>query len=141
MNHILTTTLTLLLASRGGLPAADKDGNGLIAYPGTGNFGDRPKTDQRPANLWDCINFGREDAFANALAYRGATMFAELARQLQHDNDARFFREKAAQPHGHWCDVVEREPGEGRTIEATNPATVRPGTWMFIQAGWGGWCG
>ena len=76
--------------------AADKNGNGLIEYPGTGNFGDRPKTDRRPANWWDTINFGHEDAFANALAYRGATMFAELARKLNHAEDARFFSEKAA---------------------------------------------
>jgi hypothetical protein len=75
---------------------ADKDGNGLIEYPGTGNFGDRPKTDRRPANWWDCINFGHEDAFSNALAYRGATMFADLARELKHDEDAKFFAEKAA---------------------------------------------
>jgi len=76
--------------------AADKDGNGLIEYPGTGNFGDRPKTDRRPANWWDTINFGHEDAFANALAYRAATMFADLARQLKRSDDARFFSEKAA---------------------------------------------
>jgi hypothetical protein len=76
--------------------AADKDGNGLIEYPGTGNFGDRPKTDRRPANWWDCINFGHEDAFSNALAYRGAMMFADLARELKHDEDAKFFAEKAA---------------------------------------------
>ena len=76
--------------------ASDKNGNGLIEYPGTGNFGDRPKTDRRPANWWDTINFGHEDAFANALAYRGATMFAELARKLNHAEDARFFSEKSA---------------------------------------------
>ncbi len=76
--------------------AADKDGNGLIEYPGTGNFGDRPKTDRRPSNWWDCINFGHEDAFANALAYRAATIFAELAGKLGHAEDARFFSEKAA---------------------------------------------
>ena len=76
--------------------AADKDGNGLIEYPGTGNFGDRPETNRRPANWWDCINFGHEDAFSNALAYRGATMFADLARELKHDENAKFFAEKAA---------------------------------------------
>ncbi len=31
--------------------AADKDGNGLIEYPGTGNFGDRPLTARRPVEL------------------------------------------------------------------------------------------
>jgi hypothetical protein len=76
--------------------AADKDHNGLIEYPGTGNFGDRPKRDRRPSNWWDTINFGHEDAFANALAYRAATLFADLARDLHRDGDAAFFREKAA---------------------------------------------
>lgn len=76
--------------------ASDKDGNGLIEYPGTGNYGDRPLSSRRPANWWDTINFGHEDAFSNALAYRAATMFSELARQLKHDADAQFFADKAA---------------------------------------------
>jgi hypothetical protein len=76
--------------------AADKDGNGLIEYPGTGNYGDRPQSYRRPANWWDCINFGHEDAFSNALAYRAATMFTELAKQLKHDAEAQFFADKAA---------------------------------------------
>lgn len=76
--------------------AADKDGNGLIEYPGTGNFGDRPRRERRPSNWWDTINFGHEDAYANALAYRAATMFADLARKLKRADDANFFTEKAA---------------------------------------------
>jgi hypothetical protein len=76
--------------------ASDKNGDGLVKYPSTGNFGDRPKRDRRPANWWDTINFGHEDAFANALAYRAATMFAQLAGELNHAADARFFAEKAA---------------------------------------------
>ena len=76
--------------------ASDKDGNGLIEYPGTGNFGTRPLANKRPSNWWDTINFGHEDAFSNALAYRAATMFAELARKLDHPDDAQFFTEKTA---------------------------------------------
>ncbi len=76
--------------------AADTDGNGLIEYPGTGNFGDRPLTARRPANWWDTINYGHEDAFSNALAYRAATMFADLARRLARTVDAEFFAAKAA---------------------------------------------
>ena len=75
--------------------AADKDGNGLIEYPGTGNYGDRPLTDKRPSNWWDTINFGHEDAYANALAYHACRMFADLARELKHPDDAKFFGEKA----------------------------------------------
>jgi hypothetical protein len=76
--------------------ASDKDGNGLLEYPGTGNYGDRPLREKRPANWWDTINFGHEDAFANALAYHAATMFADLARKLDHPDDAQFFADKAA---------------------------------------------
>jgi hypothetical protein len=76
--------------------ASDKDGNGLIEYPGTGNFGDRPTPQRRPANWWDTINFGHEDAFSNALAYRAATLFADLARQLKRNEEADFFAAKAA---------------------------------------------
>ncbi len=97
--------------------ASDKDGNGLIEYPGTGNYGDRPLADRRPSNWWDCINFGHEDAFANALAYRAATLFAELARQLKHDADALFFADKAA-----------------KLREAYAPAFLNPATGML--AGW-----
>ncbi len=76
--------------------AADKNGNGLIEYPATGNFGDRPKRTKRPSNWWDTINFGHEDAYANALAYRASRLMAELARRLGRAEDARFFGEKAA---------------------------------------------
>ena len=76
--------------------AADKDGNGLIEYPGTGNFGDRPFREKRPSNWWDTINFGHEDAYSNALVYRACRMFANLARQLKHNDDATVFTEKAA---------------------------------------------
>ena len=76
--------------------ASDTNGNGLIKYPSTGNFGDRPTPERRPANWWDTINFGHEDAFANALAYHAATLFAELARQLNKTEDASFFAARAA---------------------------------------------
>jgi hypothetical protein len=76
--------------------AADKDGNGLIEYPGTGDFNDRPLRDRRPSNWWDTVNFGHEDAYANALAYHAAVRFAALARKLGHSDDAAFLTEKAA---------------------------------------------
>jgi hypothetical protein len=90
------TNYDKLLGWARAMMAADKDGNGLIEYPGTGNFGDRPLTARRPSNWWDTINFGHEDAFANALAYRACRMFAELARRLEHTDDAQFFTDKAA---------------------------------------------
>ncbi|MFO0984496.1 MAG: hypothetical protein U1E76_22675 [Planctomycetota bacterium] len=61
--------------------AGDRDQNGLIEYPRSGNLGDRPTPGSRPANWWSCINFGHEDAYANALAYRAAAVFADAAEQ------------------------------------------------------------
>ena len=75
--------------------AADRDGNGLIKYPASGNYSDRPTAERRPSNWWDTINFGHEDAYANALAYRACRMFAELARQLGHKEDAELYSAKA----------------------------------------------
>ncbi len=76
--------------------ASDTNNNGLIKYPRSGNFGDRPTPDSRPANWWDTINFGHEDAFANALAYHAATQFADLARRLGKSADADYFAARAA---------------------------------------------
>jgi len=75
--------------------AMDRDGNGLIEYPSSGNYGDRPSAERRPANWWDTINFGHEDAYANALAFRAATQFADVARKLGHTEDAAFFADRA----------------------------------------------
>jgi hypothetical protein len=75
--------------------ATDKDGNGLIEYPSTGNFNDRPRENRRPANWWDTINFGHEDAYANALAYHACREFARLAAQTENADDAKFFNAAA----------------------------------------------
>ena len=75
--------------------AADRDGNGLIEYPASGNYGDRPTANRRPSNWWDTINFGHEDAYANALAYRACTLFANVARALGHKAEAELYSEKA----------------------------------------------
>jgi hypothetical protein len=75
--------------------AADHDHNGLIEYPISGNYGERPTGARRPANWWDTINFGHEDAYANALAYRACRMLAGVAAALHNKTDADFFTEKA----------------------------------------------
>ncbi|HPA17563.1 MAG TPA: sulfatase-like hydrolase/transferase [Verrucomicrobiae bacterium] len=68
--------------------APDADDDGLIEYPATGNYGDRPARDKRPSNWWDTINFGHEDAYSNALAYHACREWAALARKLGHEPDA-----------------------------------------------------
>jgi hypothetical protein len=61
--------------------AEDRDGNGLIEYPFSGNSGSW-QPGERPANWWDTIGFGHEDAYANALAYRACQLMGKLAREL-----------------------------------------------------------
>jgi hypothetical protein len=84
-----------LLALAREMMARDHDGNGLIEYEATGNYGDRPLSEKRPSNWWDTINFGHEDAYSNALAYRACRLFASLANKLDHTSDATVFEEKA----------------------------------------------
>ena len=50
--------------------AMDRDGSGLIKYIYSGNFNALRNTKRSPANWWDNINYGHEDAYSNALAYR-----------------------------------------------------------------------
>jgi len=70
--------------------ATDHNGNGLIKYVMSGNSGSWPEGDpkNRPSNWWDTIGFGHEDAYANALAYRGLCGLADLARQINQSADA-----------------------------------------------------
>jgi len=70
----------------------DSDGDGLIEYHQSGNLSE---CKVRPANWWDCINFGHEDAYSNALAYRGFTGLAALAAVAGRKKDAKEF-ERAA---------------------------------------------
>lgn len=70
--------------------AQDKNGNGLIEYPLSGNSGTWDGA-QRPANWWDTIGFGHEDAFANALAYRGCLLMSQVASDLGKVAEAKEF--------------------------------------------------
>jgi len=70
----------------------DSDGDGLIEYHQSGNLGE---CKVRPANWWDCINFGHEDAYSNALAYRGFRGLARLAAVACRTSEAEEF-ERAA---------------------------------------------
>lgn len=64
--------------------ATDDDGDGLIKYSVSGNSGIWPDgfPKVRPANWWDTIGFGHEDAYGNALAYRALRDMSMMARKL-----------------------------------------------------------
>lgn len=77
--------------------ATDTNGNGLVKYVLTGNSGTWPPgfPKVRPANWWDTIGFGHEDAYGNALAYRALGCMAHLAGRLGESGDVARYRAAA----------------------------------------------
>lgn len=76
----------------------DKGNTGLLKHGESGNSGSWVGSpSQRPANWWDTIGFGHEDAYANALAYRAFTQFAMVLRQLGRPAESLRYAQKAAQ--------------------------------------------
>jgi hypothetical protein len=77
--------------------ATDTNGNGLVKYIISGNSGiwsnGFPKV--RPANWWDTIGFGHEDAYGNALACRALGAMEHMARQLGKAEDAAHYHAAA----------------------------------------------
>ncbi len=72
---------------------SDHNCNGLIEYPMSGNLGCYTAGHSyRPANWWDNIGFGHEDAYCNALAYRACVMLTEVADKIRKHTDAGFFK-------------------------------------------------
>ena len=88
--------------------ATDRQGNGLIKYDSvTGNSGSWnegwPK--HRPANWWDTIGFGHEDAYANALAYRALIGMESMARAAHKPDDAIRYQEAARKLRAAYFDA------------------------------------
>jgi hypothetical protein len=74
----------------------DRDNDGLMEYPLTGNSGSwTPLTTVRPSNWWDTIGFANKDAYANALAYPAFQAMAELAALARRSEDARLYTDRA----------------------------------------------
>lgn len=81
--------------------ATDRTGDGLVRYSETGNSGSwnegMPKV--RPANWWDTIGFGCEDAYANALAYRALLGMRRMADAAGGAGDAARYETAARRLH------------------------------------------
>ena len=76
--------------------AMDRDGKGLMEYPLSGNSGSWPEElTVRPANWWDDIGFGHQDAYSNALAYHALVGMAEMARRADKPEDAQLYASRA----------------------------------------------
>jgi hypothetical protein len=76
--------------------ATDTNGDGLVKFSRSGNSGSwtpRPGGGvfMRPANWWDTIGFGYEDAYSNALAYHALEEMATMAQLSgQHTDKERY---------------------------------------------------
>jgi hypothetical protein len=102
----LVTNYVRLEAWADKMLATDHDGNGLIEYGLSGNSGSWPaQLKHRPANWWDTIGFGHEDAYANALAYRALNGMEELARQANHPDDQARYRAAAKKLRAAYFDA------------------------------------
>jgi hexosaminidase len=76
--------------------ATDTNGDGLIKFPLSGNSGSWPwPIKYRPANWWDTIGFGYEDAYANALAYRALRGMQTMAQENGQSGDAAHYEAAA----------------------------------------------
>lgn len=77
--------------------ATDTSGNGLIKYffSGDADAFTRYRSPPRPANWWDTIGFGHEDAYSNALAYRACILMSQVAKKIGKIAEAAKFRRHA----------------------------------------------
>ncbi len=82
------------------MTAANADGSPLLEYPASGDSGSWPqKIAVRPANWWDTIGFGHQDAYSNALGYRALRSMAALADRIGETADAQRYRKRAEEIH------------------------------------------
>jgi Bacterial alpha-L-rhamnosidase 6 hairpin glycosidase domain len=93
----LATNYTKIKGWADKMLATDTNGNGLVKYVLSGNSGTWPPgfPKVRPANWWDTIGFGHEDAYGNALAYRALGCMEHMARQFGKADDAKRYRAAA----------------------------------------------
>jgi hypothetical protein len=69
----------------------DYNNNGLAEYELSGNSGSWNGI-VRPANWWDTIGFGHEDAFSNALTYDALNLMIRVSEMLGRKSDAERYR-------------------------------------------------
>jgi hypothetical protein len=72
----------------------DHNHNGLVEYELSGNSGSWNGV-VRPANWWDTIGFGYEDAFSNALTYDALNLMVMVAEMVGKNDDAELYGQLA----------------------------------------------
>jgi len=77
----------------------DYNKNGLVEYELSGNSGSWNGV-VRPANWWDTIGYGHEDAFSNALTYSALNLMVQVTDMLGKKEDAAIYRQLAGRLKG-----------------------------------------
>jgi len=72
----------------------DRDQNGIVEYELSGNPGSWDGH-IRPANWWDTIGFGHEDAFSNTITFEALNLIVIVAGMLGKTEDAEIYSELA----------------------------------------------
>jgi hypothetical protein len=76
--------------------AMDANRDGLLEYPESGNYNSWPEQRLlRPANWWDTIGYGHQDAYSNALAYHALVGMQEVAQLANQPDDTKFYSARA----------------------------------------------
>lgn len=85
------------------MAATDTNKDGIIEYGYSGNSNSwDEKHFRRPANWWDTIGFGHDDAYSNILAYRAYSLMARVAEKIDKQADSQYFASQAAKLKGNF---------------------------------------
>jgi len=72
----------------------DYNNNGLVEYELSGNSGSWTGG-ARPANWWDTVGFGHEDAFSNAMTYEALNLMVMVAKMMDKKDDVELYKRYA----------------------------------------------
>ena len=71
----------------------DIDNDGLVSYELSGNSGSWGSS--RPANWWDTIGFGHDDAYSNAITFNALNLFISVSKTLKKHEEATNYQQLA----------------------------------------------
>lgn len=81
--------------------ATDRNNDGFIEYGYSGNSGSWNGS-VRPANWWDTIGFGHDDAYSNILAFKACKLLASVAYSLKKFKDSKMLNAFADRLREHY---------------------------------------
>jgi hypothetical protein len=92
----ITTNYAGIKAWAHKMMATDKNNDGIIEYGYSGNANSWSDKFKRPANWWDTIGFGHNDAYSNILAYRACILLAQVTASINKKADSDHYKAFAA---------------------------------------------